>query len=166
MLGLAAHYVSHASNLERAARSLTDLGTDGQVLKRRLAALIITSPDGIGATPVQQGIPLNGDGGLILIAGGDAKGADFSALTEPLRRHVRLLLLIGRDAGRIAEVARGAAEIVQADGMAEAVAIAHERAGSGDSVLLAPACASFDMYANYEERGDAFAAEVRRVLAA
>ncbi|MCH8164001.1 MAG: PQQ-like beta-propeller repeat protein [Planctomycetes bacterium] len=56
MLGLAAHYVSDASNLERAVRSLTDLGTDGQVLKSRLDALIITSPDGIGATPVQQGI--------------------------------------------------------------------------------------------------------------
>lgn len=103
---------------------------------------------------------------LILIAGGDAKGADFSALEEPLRRHVRLLLLIGRDAGRIAAMAQDAVPIVHADGMADAVAIAQENAKSGDIVLLAPACASFDMYTSYEERGDAFVAEVRRVLAA
>jgi UDP-N-acetylmuramoylalanine--D-glutamate ligase len=109
--------------------------------------------------------PLDSDKRLILIAGGDGKGADFSALAEPLARHVRLALLIGRDAGRIAAVAEGAAEVVQADGMAEAVEIALARAQPGDSVLLAPACASFDMYTSYEERGDAFAAQVRRVLA-
>lgn len=109
---------------------------------------------------------LDSDSGLILIAGGDAKGADFSALREPLRRHVRLLLLIGRDAGRIGEAAQGAVEIVNADGMADAVEIAHRQARPGDSVLLSPACASFDMYTNYEARGDAFAAEVRRVQAA
>ncbi len=105
------------------------------------------------------------DGRLILIAGGDAKDADFSALAEPLARHVHLALLIGRDAGRIAAVAEGAVEIVHAEGMADAVDIAHARAQSGDGVLLSPACASFDMYTSYEERGDAFAAEVRRVLA-
>ena len=108
----------------------------------------------------------DGNGRLILIAGGDAKDADFSALEEPLRRHVRLLLLIGRDAGRIVAVAEGAVEIVHADGMADAVDIAHARAESGDSVLLAPACASFDMYSSYAERGDAFAAAVHRALAA
>jgi UDP-N-acetylmuramoylalanine--D-glutamate ligase len=108
---------------------------------------------------------LGGAGPLILIAGGDAKDADFSALVDPLREHVRLLLLIGRDAGRIAAVSGGVVETVHADGMARAVDIARERARPGDSVLLAPACASFDMYANYEARGDAFAAEVRRVLA-
>jgi UDP-N-acetylmuramoylalanine--D-glutamate ligase len=107
----------------------------------------------------------DGDGGLILIAGGDAKGADFSALEEPLERHVRLLLLIGRDAGRIAEVARGRTRIMHAESMADAVELARQHARAGDSVLLSPACASFDMYANYEERGDAFAAEVRRALA-
>lgn len=103
-------------------------------------------------------------GPLILIAGGDAKGADFGALAEPLRRHVRLLVLIGRDAARIAAVAEGAVEIVAASSMANAVEIANARARPGDIVLLAPACASFDMYASYEARGDDFAAEVRRVV--
>jgi UDP-N-acetylmuramoylalanine--D-glutamate ligase len=107
-----------------------------------------------------------GQARLILIAGGDAKGADFSDLVEPLRRHVRLLLLIGRDAERIAAVAEDVVPIVHATGMAEAVASAHAHARPGDSVLLAPACASFDMYPSYEARGDAFAAEVQRVLAA
>ena len=105
-------------------------------------------------------------GPLILIAGGDAKGADFSALEAPLREHVRLALLLGRDAARIAAVAEGVVETRRVDDMAQAVDIARARAQSGDSVLLAPACASFDMYANYEVRGDAFVAEVRRVLAA
>jgi UDP-N-acetylmuramoylalanine--D-glutamate ligase len=120
----------------------------------------------VGAT-VAAIVGLVGDlgGRLILIAGGDAKDADFSALAEPLVRHVHLALLIGRDAGRIAAVAEGAVEIVHAEGMADAVDIAHARAQSGDGVLLSPACASFDMYTSYEERGDAFAAEVRRVLA-
>jgi UDP-N-acetylmuramoylalanine--D-glutamate ligase len=106
-----------------------------------------------------------GDPRLILIAGGDAKDADFRALEEPLRRHVRALVLIGRDGARVAAVAPREVETVQAAGMADAVAIAHEHARAGDSVLLAPACASFDMYANYEARGDDFIAEVRRVLA-
>jgi len=103
-------------------------------------------------------------GPLILIAGGDAKDADFRALAEPLRRHVRLLVLIGRDAARIAAVAEGAVDIAQAASMASAVEIAHARARPGDIVLLAPACASFDMYASYEARGDDFAAEVHRVI--
>jgi UDP-N-acetylmuramoylalanine--D-glutamate ligase len=109
---------------------------------------------------------LGGAGPIVLIAGGDAKGADFSALEAPLREHVRLAILIGRDAARIAAVSRGVVETVVADGMADAVDIARGAARPGDSVLLAPACASFDMYANYEARGDAFTAEVRRVLAA
>lgn len=101
---------------------------------------------------------------LILIAGGDAKDADFRALEEPLRRHVRVLVLIGRDGARVAAAAPRELETVQADGMSDAVAIAHERARTGDSVLLAPACASFDMYESYEARGDDFTAEVRRAL--
>ena len=118
----------------------------------------------VGAT-VAAITGLGRDKRLILIAGGDGKGADFSALAQPLARHVRLALLMGRDAGRIAAVAEGAVEVVYADGMADAVEIAFARAQPGDSVLLAPACASFDMYTSYEERGDAFAAQVRRVLA-
>ncbi len=109
---------------------------------------------------------LGAAGPLILIAGGDSKGADFSALEAPIRAHVRLALLIGRDAARIAAVADGVVETRRVDSMAEAVEIAHERALPGDGVLLAPACASFDMYANFEARGDAFVAEVRRVLSA
>jgi UDP-N-acetylmuramoylalanine--D-glutamate ligase len=102
---------------------------------------------------------------LILIAGGDAKDADFHALAEVLRRHVRVLVHIGRDGAQIAAVAPPDVETVRAEGMSDAVAIAREHARAGDSVLLAPACASFDMYASYEARGDDFIAEVRKVLA-
>lgn len=116
----------------------------------------VASIDGLGAG--------DADPRIILIAGGDAKDADFRALAEPLRRHVRVLVLIGRDGARIGAVAPREVEVVQAQGMADAVAIAHEHATAGDSVLLAPACASFDMYASYAARGDDFSAEVRRVL--
>lgn len=106
---------------------------------------------------------IDGERRLILIAGGDAKDADFSALAEPLRRHVRVLVLIGRDAERIAAVTPDTVEVVRAKSMACAVDAARNHAGEGDTVLLAPACASFDMYADYEARGEDFAAEARRV---
>jgi UDP-N-acetylmuramoylalanine--D-glutamate ligase len=121
----------------------------------------VASIRGLGA----PGVDSAGDARrLILIAGGDGKGADFSALAEPLRRYVRLAVLIGRDAGRIAAAVEDAAPIMRAGSMEDAVAIAHEHAQRGDSVLLAPACASFDMYPNYEARGDDYSAQVRRVL--
>jgi len=107
---------------------------------------------------------LGGDRTLVLIAGGDSKDADFSALREPLERHVRLLLLIGRDAPRIAAVAEGAVEYRHVDDMAQAVEVARAEARPGESVLLAPACASFDMFSDYAARGDAFAAAVHEVL--
>lgn len=119
----------------------------------------VASIDGLGGAD-------DGDPRLMLIAGGDAKDADFHALTEPLARHVRLLVLIGRDAARIRAVAPPAVETIEATDMADAVGIAHRRAREGDTVLLAPACASFDMYASYEARGDDFASRVRELVGA
>lgn len=117
----------------------------------------------VGATAASiAGLSGDGERRLILIAGGDAKDADFTALAEPLRRHVRVLVLIGRDAPRIAAVTPDTVEMVRAKSMACAVDAARNHAREGDTVLLAPACASFDMYANYEARGDDFAAEARR----
>ena len=75
---------------------------------------------------------------------------------------MRVLVLIGRDAPRIAAVTPDTVEMVRAKSMACAVDAARNHAREGDTVLLAPACASFDMYANYEARGDDFAAEARR----
>ena len=100
------------------------------------------------------------DGKLVLIAGGDGKGADFSALREPIARYCREVILLGRDAGRLASVLQDAVALKQVQGLEEAVQRAAECALPGDAVLLSPACASLDMFKNFEERGRLFAAAV------
>ncbi|WP_313500410.1 UDP-N-acetylmuramoyl-L-alanine--D-glutamate ligase [Stutzerimonas nitrititolerans] len=100
------------------------------------------------------------DGKLVLIAGGDGKGADFSALREPIARYCREVILLGRDAGRLASVLQDAVALKRVQGLEEAVQRAAECALSGDAVLLSPACASLDMFRNFEERGRLFAAAV------
>ena len=105
----------------------------------------------------------NGAGNIVLIAGGDAKEASFAPLAEAVARHVSTVVLLGRDAQMIARALGDAAPMRSAGDMGEAVRLARASARAGDTVLLAPACASFDMYANFEARGNAFAAEVRRL---
>ncbi|WP_312679833.1 UDP-N-acetylmuramoyl-L-alanine--D-glutamate ligase [Stutzerimonas nitrititolerans] len=100
------------------------------------------------------------DGKLVLIAGGDGKGADFSALREPIARYCREVILLGRDAGRLVSVLQDAVALKQVQGLEEAVQRAAECALPGDAVLLSPACASLDMFMNFEERGRLFAAAV------
>lgn len=103
---------------------------------------------------------------VILIAGGIAKGADFTALQATMKEHVKLLLLLGQDKQTIAADLQGSAEIQIVDTLHEAVTTAHQCAVSGDAVLLSPACASFDMFDNFEHRGEQFVAAVNEVLAA
>jgi UDP-N-acetylmuramoylalanine--D-glutamate ligase len=100
----------------------------------------------------------------VLIAGGRDKLGDYAPLTAALRDRGRALVLIGEAAGRIDEAARGVLPITRAASMREAVRAAREFAQSGDAVLLSPACSSFDMFRDYKERGDAFAAAVQELL--
>ena len=95
-------------------------------------------------------------GPVVLIAGGVAKGADFSPLLAPARRHVRCAVLIGRDAPRLDAALGRCTEVRHAPNLAAAVDVAAQIARTGDTVLFSPACASFDMFANFEARGDAF----------
>ncbi len=95
------------------------------------------------------------DGKLVLIAGGEGKEADFSPLQSKINQYVKEVCLIGRDAGLIAPVAEGVAVTFCAT-LREAVSRANTVAEPGDLVLLSPACASFDMFANYEQRGNSF----------
>lgn len=95
-------------------------------------------------------------GPVMLIAGGLAKGADFSPLQAPAARHVRCAVLIGRDAGSLDEALSECTEIRHARDLKAAVDIASAVARAGDSVLFSPACASFDMFADFEARGEAF----------
>jgi UDP-N-acetylmuramoylalanine--D-glutamate ligase len=93
---------------------------------------------------------------VILIAGGIAKDADFSPLREVVEPHVKAVILIGRDAEKIAAVLSGLVAVSHAGDMDDAVKQAGELAQPGDVVLLSPACASFDMYQNFEHRGNEF----------
>lgn len=96
----------------------------------------------------------------VLLAGGIAKDADFSALGDVIVRHCRAVVLFGRDAEQIAKVLPEPVRIVQAASMHDAVQQAHQMAQAGDNVMLSPACASFDMFDNFEHRGDVFMREV------
>lgn len=100
------------------------------------------------------------DGKLLLIAGGDGKGADFSGLRGAVAAHCRALILLGRDAELIAAAVADGVPLVRVASLDEAVAKGAELARPGDAVLLSPACASFDMFKNYEERGRLFAQAV------
>ena len=99
---------------------------------------------------------LGAEGPLVLIAGGVGKGADFSPLLAPAKRHLRCAVLIGRDAPRLDAVLGQGTETRHAPDLAAAVETASRVARAGDSVLFSPACASFDMFENFEARGDAF----------
>ena len=100
------------------------------------------------------------DGRLVLIAGGEGKGQDFAPLAAACRGKVRHAVLIGRDAPIIATALAGRCPVSLAESMEAAVATAATLAQPGDTVLLSPACASFDMFRDYAERGEAFAAAV------
>lgn len=99
-------------------------------------------------------------GRLVLIGGGLGKGADFSVLQEPVRRFVSHLILMGQDAPQMAEALSACAEVHMVKSIQEAVTVAHQLAQPGDKVLLAPACASLDMFQNYGDRGNQFVAAV------
>jgi UDP-N-acetylmuramoylalanine--D-glutamate ligase len=98
---------------------------------------------------------------VVLIAGGDGKGADFRPLADAARDRVRAAVLLGRDAPLLAHALRDACPVVRVDGIEDAVVEAARLAEAGDTVLLSPACASLDMYRDYTERGDRFAAAAR-----
>lgn len=100
---------------------------------------------------------------LVVIAGGLGKGADFTLLREPFARSVKAAVLIGTDAVRIEAALAGVCHLEHASDMEAAVAQAHALAERGDTVLLAPACASFDMFRSYAHRGESFVAAVARL---
>ncbi|MFA6409187.1 MAG: UDP-N-acetylmuramoyl-L-alanine--D-glutamate ligase [Gammaproteobacteria bacterium] len=102
-------------------------------------------------------------GKIILIAGGLGKDADFSELKPAMTKYVSSVILIGKDAKKIAADLANTVPILFASSMQEAVETAYKQAKSGDSVLLSPACASFDMFKNFEHRGEVFTRDVRNL---
>jgi UDP-N-acetylmuramoylalanine--D-glutamate ligase len=113
----------------------------------------------VGATVAAvAGMP----GPLIVIAGGEGKGQDFTPLRAAFAGKVRTALLIGRDAALVGEALEGVCECQYAPSLEAAVDSAARLAHPGDTVLLSPACASLDMFRDYAHRGEVFAAAVRR----
>ena len=103
-------------------------------------------------------------GKTVLILGGRGKNAPYAPLVPLIEKIVRKIVLIGEDADNIESQLKTHAEIVRADSMADAVQKSFESAEKGDSVLLAPACASFDMFKTFEHRGTVFKAEVGKLV--
>lgn len=115
----------------------------------------------VGATLAAiAGLRSDVPGKLLLIAGGDGKGANFTELASVLRDEVDVLITLGKDGPSIAALVPGAIEVVD---LAAAVKVAAGLVAAGDLVLLSPACASLDMFKNYEERGRLFAEYVQKV---
>ena len=117
----------------------------------------------IGATLAAiNGLVSNIKGKLILIAGGEGKGADFSVMSECLSQSVGLLITFGKDGDKLACLHQND---VKVQSIQEAVLLAAKHSQAGDVVLLSPACASLDMFVNYQQRGDCFAQAVQGLAA-
>lgn len=111
-----------------------------------------------------EGLGADHAGKLILIAGGDGKGADFSSLSAAIATFCRVVIVLGRDAERVALAVADPVIVERVTSLEEAVSVAAQLAQDGDSVLLAPACASLDMFKSFEARGELFAQAVGRLL--
>ncbi len=124
----------------------------------------------VGATVaalVGLGSQQGGTSRLVLIAGGDGKGQDFSPLADPIEKYARAVLLIGKDASAIrAAIETTGVELVDCATLEAAVQRAAELAQTGDAILLSPACASLDMFRNYAHRAQVFVDAVREIALA
>jgi len=102
-------------------------------------------------------------GGLWVILGGKDKGLDYAHLREPLAAKARAVLVIGAAAAKIANALRDAVPLIDAGTLEAAIAHAYRHGQPGDTVLLAPACASFDQFRSFEHRGEVFKEIVNRL---
>ena len=100
---------------------------------------------------------------IVLIAGGQGKGADFSQLRSAVASHCKAVILLGEDAEKMQAALQDHAPVSRAASMEEAVSAAASQSSAGDVVLLSPACASFDMFTGYVERGEIFCQAVERL---
>jgi UDP-N-acetylmuramoylalanine--D-glutamate ligase len=164
---LAALAIGHAAGLQRepmlsALRTFAGLPHRCQLVTEISGVRFVDDSKGtnVGATQAAL-LGLGGDRNLILLAGGQGKGADFSPLREPVARHCKYLVLLGEDAGLIESTLAGCAPVIHADDMRDAVRKAAAQAVPGDTVLLSPACASLDMFSSYVARGEAFGEAVQ-----
>ena len=97
---------------------------------------------------------------IILIAGGKDKGSDYTPLKDLVKQKVKLLILIGQAKNKIKTVLNGSCPVLEAETLEQAVQLAKTNSQKGDTVLLSPACSSFDMFTDFEERGRVFKTSV------
>jgi UDP-N-acetylmuramoylalanine--D-glutamate ligase len=165
---LAAHALAHAIGapdeaLARALRSFRGLPHRMQQVAEHEGVLFLDDSKGtnVGATVAALAGMRRP---VVLIAGGDGKGQDFSPLAPAVKARARAVVLIGRDAEQLARaIAASGVPVERAAGMEEAVQAAFRASRAGDAVLLSPACASYDMFRNYVHRAEAFVAAVGRL---
>ena len=100
---------------------------------------------------------------IILIAGGKDKGADFTKLRELVKKRVKVLILIGEAKEKMGDVLSDLVSTSHSDSLEEAVELSFKKAEAGDTVLLSPACASFDMFKDYQHRGEVFKSSVKHL---
>lgn len=164
---LAALALGHAAGIPRdamcsALRRFRGLPHRCELVSRRGGVSWVNDSKGTNVGATQAALSgLGGERDIILIAGGQGKGADFGALRSLVEQHCRAVILLGEDAPLLEQALAGAATIAHAASMAEAVQRAQAMAGAGDTVLLSPACASFDMFSGFVQRGEVFADAVR-----
>lgn len=169
---LAALALGHALGLSwegmrKSLRSFSGLPHRCQLVAEQDAIRWINDSKGtnVGATLAAiEGLKTAEPSKLIIILGGDGKGADFSPLIAPLKQYARAALILGQDADKIAATLQGALPLYRVANLNEAVQKASELALAHDIVLLSPACSSLDMFKNYEARGDEFTHCVKELL--
>ncbi len=142
-------------------RTFTGLTHRGEVVAERGGVRFADNSKATNVGAVVAALTSFGDGEVVLVAGGSSKGGGFEALRPAVARACSHVLLIGETAPALATALAGCCAVEEVGEMERAVARAHQVARSGQTVLLAPACASFDQFANYGERGDRFAALAR-----
>lgn len=148
--------------MRRAAANYEGLPHRMQALGERAGVSWINDSKATNAAAAAAAVRSVGDP-LVLIAGGAGKGLAYEALREALEGRDARVIVIGREAERVAAALDGVCPVSRSGTMTGAVAAARELARPGSTVLLAPACASFDMFSNYRERGRAFERAVRAI---
>lgn len=168
---LAALAIGHGFGLSKAAMLKTLVEFKGlphrcQLVRERDGIYWYNDSKGtnVGATLAAiEGLGSEMQGKIVLIAGGVGKSADFSPLVIPIEKYVKSVILIGEAAPILAAVIGDRVDTQMAASMEEAVSLCDRVAKSGDSVLLSPACASLDMFNNFEHRGNVFAEIVQKL---
>jgi len=145
--------------LGTALRSFRGLEHRMEFVARKDGVTFINDSKATNLDALEQAL-VSMDAPVILIAGGRGKGSDYSALRPLIKNRVKALVLIGEDAPLIEAALGDLANVSRAQSMDEAVQQAYAAASEGDSVLLSPACASFDMFRDFEDRGERFKAAV------